>query len=205
MLTWFPIPKFYVRFYREAQSAGTLQHSPNIVTVFDLGEIPGSTLHRHGVRGRRKPAKHYCAAADHPPGSQAEIGEAKICSGLDHAHKSGIVHRDVKPGNTLVKHDGTVKVVDFGIVRIESTTLTKTGTFMGTIQYASPEQLSEGHVDQRSDLWSVVCVLYEFIAYRKPLEGSNFGAIVGKILTYGTGTLKPHLPRSARRVGQSHR
>jgi TonB family protein len=174
-------PQILLRFYREAQSAGTLQH-PNIVTVFDLGEFEGQPyIAMEYVEGEslqsiiaRKPTI--------PLAAKLRLVE-QICSGLDHAHKNGIVHRDVKPGNILVKNDGTVKVVDFGIVRIESTTLTKTGTFMGTIQYASPEQLSEGHVDQRSDLWSVVCVLYEFIAYRKPFEGSNFGAIVGKVLT----------------------
>ena len=108
--------------------------------------------------------------------------------GLDHAHKNGIVHRDVKPGNILVKNDGTVKVVDFGIVHLETTTLTKTGMFMGTIQYASPEQLNEGKVDQRSDLWSVVAVIYELIAYKKPFEGSNFGAMVGQDSEFGTRT-----------------
>jgi len=174
-------PEILMRFYREAQSAGTLQH-PNIVTVFDLGEFEGQPyIAMEFVEGESLQSI-IARQPTIPLAAKLKLAE-QICSGLDHAHKNGIVHRDVKPGNILVKNDGTVKVVDFGIVRVESTTLTKTGMFMGTIQYASPEQLSESHVDQRSDLWSVVCVIYEFIAYRKPFEASNFGAIVGKILT----------------------
>jgi serine/threonine-protein kinase len=174
-------PEILLRFYREAQAAGTLQH-PNIVTVFDLGEFEGQPyIAMEFVEGESLQSI-IARQARIPLAAKLKFVE-QVCSGLDHAHKNGIVHRDVKPGNILVKNDGTVKVVDFGIVRVESTTLTKTGMFMGTIQYASPEQLTEGHVDARSDLWSVVCVIYELISYKKPFEGSNFGGIVGKILT----------------------
>ena len=174
-------PEILTRFYREAQSAGALQH-PNIVTVFDLGEFEGHPyIAMEFVEGESLQSI-ITRRAPLPLAAKLKLAE-QVCQGLDHAHKNGIVHRDVKPGNILVKADGTVKVVDFGIVHLESTTLTKTGMFMGTVQYASPEQLNEGHVDQRSDLWSVVCVIYELIAYKKPFEGSNFGAILGKILT----------------------
>jgi TonB family protein len=174
-------PEILKRFYREAQSAGTLQH-PNIVTVFDLGEFEGQPyIAMEFVEGESLQSI-IARRAELPLAAKLNLAE-QVCLGLDHAHKHGIVHRDIKPGNILVKNDGTVKVVDFGIVHVESTTLTQTGMFMGTIQYASPEQLNEGHVDARSDLWSVVCVIYELIAYKKPFEGSNFGAILGKILT----------------------
>ena len=174
-------PEILTRFYREAQSAGTLQH-PNIVTVFDLGEFEGHPyIAMEFVEGESLQSI-IARRAQIPLAAKLKLAE-QVCLGLDHAHKNGIVHRDVKPGNILVKNDGTVKVVDFGIVHLETTTLTKTGMFMGTIQYASPEQLNEGHVDGRSDLWSVVCVIYELISFKKPFDGSNFGAIVGKILT----------------------
>lgn len=174
-------PEILQRFYREAQSIGALQH-PNIVTVFDLGEFEGHPyIAMEFVEGESLQSL-IARQAPLPLAAKLKLAE-QICLGLDHAHKNGIVHRDIKPGNILVKNDGTPKIVDFGIVHLETTTLTKTGMFMGTIQYASPEQLNEGRVDQRSDLWSVVCVIYELIAYRKPFEGSNFGAILGKILT----------------------
>src|SRR5271169_6369128 len=169
-------PEILQRFYREAQSAGTLQH-PNIVTVFDLGEFEGHPyIAMEFVEGESL-QNIIARQAKIPLAAKLKLLE-QVCSGLDHAHKNGIVHRAIKPGNILVKNDGTVKVVDFGIVKLESTTLTKTGMFMGTIQYASPEQLNEGKVDQRSDLWSVVCVIYELIAYKKPFDGPNFAAMV---------------------------
>jgi serine/threonine-protein kinase len=185
-------PEILQRFYREAQSAGALQH-PNIVTVFDLGEFEGHPyIAMEFVEGESLQSI-IARRARIPLASKLKLME-QVCLGLHHAHKNGIVHRDVKPGNILVKNDGTVKVVDFGIVHIETTTLTKTGSFMGTIQYASPEQLNEGQVDQRSDLWSVTCVLYELIAYKKPFEGSNFGAMVSKILTSEPEPLSQRCP-----------
>ena len=174
-------PEILQRFYREAQSAGALQH-PNIVTVFDLGEFEGHPyIAMEFVEGESLQSI-IARQAKIPLAAKLKLAE-QVCMGLDHAHKNGIVHRDVKPGNILVKNDGTVKVVDFGIVHLETTTLTKTGMFMGTIQYASPEQLNEGHVDQT--IRSVVgggASFTSLIAYKKPFEGSNFGAMVGKIL-----------------------
>jgi serine/threonine-protein kinase len=185
-------PEVLQRFYREAQAAGALQH-PNIVTVFDLGEFEGHPyIAMEFVEGESLQSI-IARQAKIPLASKLKLAE-QVCLGLEHAHKNGIVHRDVKPGNILVKNDGTVKVVDFGIVHIETTTLTKTGSFMGTIQYASPEQLNEGTVDQRSDLWSVTCVLYELIAYKKPFEGGNFGAVVSKILNSEPEPLSQRCP-----------
>ena len=174
-------PEILQRFYREAQSIGALQH-PNIVMVYDLGEFEGHPyIAMEFVEGESLQSM-IARQAPMPLAAKLQLAE-QVCLGLDHAHKNGIVHRDIKPGNILVKNDGTAKIVDFGIVHLESTTLTKTGMFMGTIQYASPEQLNEGRVDARSDLWSVTCVIYELLAYKKPFEASNFGAILSKILT----------------------
>jgi serine/threonine-protein kinase len=174
-------PEILKRFYREAQSAGTLQH-PNIVTIYDLGEaegrpyiamefVEGESL--QGIINRR---------ARIPLAAKLKLVQ-QFCEGLGHAHKHGFVHRDVKPANILVTNDGNVKVVDFGIVHLESTNLTKTGMFLGTIHYASPEQINDGRVDSRSDLWSVACVMYEFIAYKKAFDGSNIAAIIAKVLS----------------------
>ncbi|MGA2984969.1 MAG: protein kinase [Terriglobia bacterium] len=174
-------PEILKRFYREAQSAGTLQH-PNIVTIYDLGEADGHPyIAMEFVEGESL-QNIINRRARIPLAAKLKLIQ-QFCEGLGHAHKHGFVHRDVKPANILVTNDGNVKVVDFGIVHLESTNLTKTGMFLGTIHYASPEQINDGRVDSRSDLWSVTCVAYEFIAYKKAFEGSNIAAIIAKVLS----------------------
>jgi len=173
-------PEILKRFYREAQSAGTLQH-PNIVTIYDLGEADGRPyIAMEFVEGESLQSI-INRRARIPLAAKLKLVQ-QFCEGLGHAHKHGFVHRDVKPANILVTNDGNVKVVDFGVVRLESTNFTKTGMFLGTIHYASPEQINDGYVDSRSDLWSVTCVVYEFIAYKKPFDGSNIAAIVARVL-----------------------
>ncbi len=174
-------PEILKRFYREAQSAGTLQH-PNIVTIYDLGEADGRPyIAMEFVEGESLQSI-INRRARIPLAAKLKLVQ-QFCEGLDHAHKHGFVHRDVKPANILVTNDGVVKVVDFGIVHLESTNLTKTGMFLGTIHYASPEQINDGRVDSRSDLWSVTAVVYEFIAYKKAFDGSNIAAIIAKVLS----------------------
>jgi len=174
-------PEILKRFYREAQSAGTLQH-PNIVTIYDLGEAEGRPyIAMEFVEGESL-QNIINRRARIPLAAKLKLAQ-QFCEGLGHAHKHGFVHRDVKPANILVTNDGNVKVVDFGIVHLETTNLTKTGMFLGTIHYASPEQINDGRVDSRSDLWSVACVLYEFIAYKKAFDGSNIAAIIAKVLS----------------------
>ena len=174
-------PEILKRFYREAQSAGTLQH-PNIVTIYDLGEADGRPyIAMEFVEGESL-QNIINRRARIPLAAKLKLVQ-QFCEGLGHAHKHGFVHRDVKPANILVTNDGNVKVVDFGIVHLESTNLTKTGMFLGTIHYASPEQINDGRVDSRSDLWSVTCVVYEFIAYKKAFDGSNIAAIIAKVLS----------------------
>ncbi|MGH9344994.1 MAG: protein kinase domain-containing protein [Terriglobia bacterium] len=173
-------PDLLKRFYREAQSAGSLQH-PNIVTIYDMGESEGRPyIAMEYVEGESL-QKVIARRQSLPLALKLKI-ISQFCQGLDHAHKHGVVHRDVKPGNILVKPDGVVKVVDFGIAHLDSTTLTKTGVFMGTVNYSSPEQLNDGHVDVRSDLWSVAVVMYELLTYHKPFEGANFATLISKIL-----------------------
>ena len=169
------------RFRREARAAGTLQH-PNIVTIYDSGEADGRPyIAMEFVEGENLQSI-INRRARIPLAAKLKL-VVQFCEALSHAHKHGFVHRDVKPGNILVTNDGNVKVVDFGIVHLESTHLTKTGTFLGTIHYASPEQINDGRVDSRSDLWSATCVVYEFIAYKRAFDGTNVAAIIGKILS----------------------
>jgi eukaryotic-like serine/threonine-protein kinase len=162
-------PAFYERFVREARMAARLAH-PNIVQVFDAGEederryivmeyVPGHTLaDEPRARGRLAPARVVDLAL-------------QICGGLELAHSSGLVHRDVKPQNLLLREDGTVKIADFGIARAaEATSLTEIGSILGTVAYLSPEQAAGELVTAAADIYSLGVVLYELLAGRTPHE-----------------------------------
>ena len=168
------------RFFREAQAAGGLRHR-NIVTVYDLGEdkglpfiamefIEGTDLER--VVHDREPLTVEW---------KLEVLR-QICAGLGCAHRAGIVHRDVKPANIRVTHEGEVKIMDFGIAHLQSSTMTKSGLVLGTVHYMSPEQI-EGHkVDHRADIFSVGAIAYELISYKRAFDGESLTGVMYKIM-----------------------
>jgi serine/threonine protein kinase len=160
-------PSFRTRFLREARLAAALAH-PNVVQVFDAGEdggrpyivmehVEGETLAEVLARRGRLPPDEVLTLA------------LQACRGLQHAHDAGLVHRDVKPQNLLLRADGTLKLVDFGIARAaEETRLTQAGTILGTAAYLSPEQAAGEEVTAVADVYSLGVVLYELLTGRTP-------------------------------------
>ncbi len=172
---------FRRRFVREAQAAGKLSHG-GIVTIYDVGEdeatrtpfivmeyIEGTTLEELG-RGERLPLERALEMVE-------QVAEA-----LDYAHERGIVHRDIKPANIIITPDGRAKITDFGIAKLVQTQFTQPGQVLGTPAYMSPEQLSGGAVDGRSDLFSLGVILYWLVTGDKPFPGDTTTSVSFKVV-----------------------
>ena len=170
---------FVARFRREAQSAAALNH-PNVVSVFDTGSDDGTHfIVMEYVQGKTL-AQMIAEDAPILPERAAEIAES-VAGGLDFAHRQGIIHRDVKPGNIMLTPSGDVKVMDFGIARATtSDSITQTATVLGTATYFSPEQAQGARVDARSDIYSLGCVLYEMLTAQPPFTADTAVAVAYK-------------------------
>jgi serine/threonine protein kinase len=167
------------RFKREAQAAGRLSH-PNIVGVYDYGETDETAyIVMEFVEGQS--LKQRLDARERFPVAETVRIMEQILAGLQFSHDSGVVHRDIKPGNVMLAKGGRVKLADFGIARIESSVMTQDGTMLGTPAYMSPEQLMALTVDARSDLYSAGVVLYQLLTGERPFEG-GLTAIIHKAL-----------------------
>jgi len=155
------------RFLRESRLAARLSH-PNVVSVYDAGEDGGVPyIVMEYVEGETV-ADLLRRRGRLSPDEAVEI-VVQACAGLEHAHRAGLVHRDVKPQNLLVTAEGTVKVADFGIARAsESTRLTEAGTVLGTAAYLAPEQAAGGEITPATDVYSLGAVLYELLTGRPP-------------------------------------
>ncbi len=169
----------FARFKREAQAAGRLAH-PNIVGIFDYGETDSlAYIVMEFIDGRSLKAV-LDANERLPPREIVRVMEG-LLAGLAYSHERGVVHRDIKPANIMLTRDGTVKIADFGIARIESSSMTQAGTIMGTPAYMSPEQFMGQTVDLRTDIYSAGVVLYQMLTGERPFDGS-MTAIMHKVL-----------------------
>jgi eukaryotic-like serine/threonine-protein kinase len=171
-------PDIRVRFHREAEAAARLSH-PNIITIFDVGEdgdrffmvmelLRGATL--------REFLKQNEAALPHKLDLMIQL-----CAGLGSAHNASIYHRDIKPGNIFVRADGILKILDFGVARLASSSMTAAGFIVGTPDYMSPEQARGENIDARSDIFSLGGVFYFMLTGRKPFPATELPGLFNQI------------------------
>jgi eukaryotic-like serine/threonine-protein kinase len=164
------------RFFREAESTGHLSH-PNIVTIFDAGEerdlgyiamelLQGTTLKAWSRKPNLMPFQKVMSIL------------ATVAEAMDYAHQQGVVHRDIKPANIMVTTDGVVKIMDFGIAKMATSSKTQTNIVMGTPTYMSPEQIAGKKVNGRSDIFSLGVVMFELLTGRPPFLADNVSALL---------------------------
>ena len=189
------------RFFREAESTGRLSHS-NIVTIFDAGEeddlgyiamelLQGTTL----TQWSRKP---NLLALEQVISILATVAEA-----MDYAHQQGVVHRDIKPANIMLTTDKVVKIMDFGIAKMATSSKTQTNIVLGTPVYMSPEQIAGKKVDGRSDIFSLAVVMFELLTGRPPFIADNVSALLFAIAHtphLSVKAIRPDLPPAIQEV-----
>jgi serine/threonine-protein kinase len=181
------------RFYREAKAAAKLQHR-NIVTVFEFAEENNQP---HIVMEFLRGVPLNTRMEQSPPLTLDDKLDvvAQLCNGLGYAHAQGVVHRDVKPANVFLLQDGTVKLLDFGIAKLSTSTLTRQGDVLGSAPYMSPEQVAGTQdLDGRSDVWSTGVLLYELLTNRKPFEGEGLTTVIVGILKEAPPPVEKYAP-----------
>src|SRR5229473_496556 len=185
---------FAMRFVREAQSVARL-NQPHVVQVFDFGEEGEiAYLVMEFIKG--KELKTFFDANERFDLKEAVRIMAELCDALDFAHNAGIIHRDIKPANVMLDAQARTKLTDFGVARVQdsdktSVERTQAGTMVGTPAYMSPEQITGGNIDKRTDVFSAGIILYQFLCGEKPFTGSGAWTIAKKIIQE-----EPPLPSS---------
>ena len=174
---------FRDRFVQEARAAGRLAH-PGIVAIYDRGEEPATRtpyIVMEYIAGQ--PLNRLLAESGGRLDERYALTIAKeIAEALAYAHEKGVVHRDIKPANILISEDGNAKIADFGVARIDTSTMTFHGQLLGTPAFMSPEQLTGGQVDGRSDIFSLGVILYTMLMGHRPFQGNGASTIGFKVV-----------------------
>jgi TonB family protein len=168
--------QFHARFRHEAEAAGRLNH-PGIVQIYDIGP---SYIVMEYLEGRPLNATLRSGAALRVKEITTLVQQ--VADAIDYAHRHGIVHRDIKPANIMMMADGVVKVLDFGVARLESSNLTAVGTVVGSVRYMAPEQMMGEKVDGRADVFSLAAVAYELLTVRAPFPGKSITEVVARVV-----------------------
>ncbi|HEX6718772.1 MAG TPA: protein kinase, partial [Pyrinomonadaceae bacterium] len=199
------------RFVQEAKAASALNH-PNILTIYEIDEIDSEQfIATEFIDGDTLRTRIQRSAFS--PSDALDVG-IQVASALWATHSVGIIHRDIKPDNIMLRHDGIVKVLDFGLAKLtrerqalETDSLAPTqmintaaGMVLGTAHYMSPEQARGLEVDERTDIWSLGCVLYEMISGRQPFSGPTAIDVMSGILNIEPESLLQHLPEGPRNL-----
>jgi len=189
------------RFLREAQAAASLQH-PNVVSIYDLGDVSGHLyIAMEFVQGIDL---EKLLESDQPLSLQAKLDIAiDVLTGLTFAHKRGIIHRDIKPANIRVTEDGRAKIMDFGVAHLASSSMTTTGSFLGTPSYMAPEQITEGETTPQTDIFATGAVLFQLLTLMKPFDAPTLQNLFFRIITEKpkkVSELMPGLPPSLDRI-----
>ena len=194
-------PRAKSRFLQEARAAAALDHK-NVCTIHEIGETrdgqlfiampfyAGETVADRLVRGRL-------------PLLEAISIARQIAQGLAHAHDRGIIHRDIKPANVMLTSEGGIKILDFGIAKLEGQGFTRTGGVVGTLPYMSPERLRRDEVDARTDIWSLGVLLYEMLAGRRPFDEPDDHAMREAIAfaqPVSLSVIRPEIPHTLSRL-----
>ncbi|HZX10598.1 MAG TPA: serine/threonine-protein kinase [Acidobacteriota bacterium] len=184
------------RFIREAQSAGKLIH-PNIVTIYDVVRSENMTyIVMQYIEGYS--LQKTISSGEKIPTEKAVRLMTQICDALGYAHQKGIIHRDIKPANILIDKEENPYLVDFGIARVETSTITQTGRTVGTPSYMSPEQVMGEKVDKCSDIFSLGVLLYEILIGKRPFHGDSITTVIYKIINeepFSSTEIKKSLPK----------
>ena len=174
-------PKAKQRFVQEAKAASLIDH-PNICTVHDVEETADGRMFIVMPCYEGETLKKKIERCPLQPAEAIDL-TSQIAHGLSEAHRHGIVHRDIKPANVLITTSKAVKILDFGLAKLEgSFDITKSGSRLGTTTYMAPEQVRAEHIDHRADIWSLGVVLYEILTGRAPFSGDNEAAIMYSIV-----------------------
>lgn len=182
-------PNTRERFVREARSAGRLRHQ-NIITIYDFGKeedqlylamefLDGKDLDAIIAEGQRIDIKDKLDMI------------RQICLGLHYAHENNVFHRDVKPANIKVLGDSTVKIMDFGLAIMQASSITHTGTVLGTPHYMAPETIQGSRADARSDQFAVGAVMYEMLTQKRPFTGESIPALMYNLINNQPNDINP--------------